>query len=216
MIRVLPLLISLSFFVLQGCCVPAPHALESLDGALRQAVYVHPVNKNSPKATLSAWQKQDGRWHRLYMVSAVIGRNGLAQVGQKKEGDGKTPSGIYFLGPAFGYASSIATGLSYHQAGDLDFWVDDLRSLQYNQWVHGTPPAASFEKMKRLDNLYQYGIVIRYNMDPITPGAGSAIFMHVWRKHYSPTAGCVALNQRYLRKILKWLNQDYQPVIILE
>ncbi len=54
---------------------------------------------------------------------------------EKKEGDGKTPSGIYPLGPAFGYASSMDTGLAYRQATDNDFWVDDVRSLQYNQWV---------------------------------------------------------------------------------
>ena len=146
----------------------------------------------------------------------MIGRNGIAPLGQKKEGDGRTPSGIYPLGSAFGYPVSIDTGLPYRQATDLDFWVDDTKSMQYNQWVHGTPIANSFEQMKRLDNLYQFGIVIGYNMNPIIPGAGSAIFMHVWRRYNSSTAGCVAVNQRYLRKILHWLDKQYQPVIILE
>ena len=134
----------------------------------------------------------------------------------KKEGDGKTPSGIYPLGPAFGYAFMVNTGLDYLQATDIDFWVDDVQSIQYNQWVHGKPNANSFERMKRHDNLYQYGIVIGYNTHPVIPGNGSAIFMHVWRRYDSPTSGCVAVNQRYLRKILHWLNQHYQPVIILE
>ena len=172
--------------------------------------------KNSTDAQLSAWQRQGDHWHRSYLVSAVIGRNGLAPLGTKKEGDGRTPSGIFPLGPAFGYASSLATGLSYRQARDLDFWVDDVQSMQYNQWVTGKPKANSFERMKRSDNLYQYGIVIGYNANPIMPGAGSAIFMHVWRGYKSSTAGCVALNQRYLRKILRRLDQKYQPVIILE
>ena len=119
-------------------------------------------------------------------------------------------------GPAFGYAASVNTGLAYRQATDIDFWVDDIHSMQYNQWVTGTPAANSFEHMKRRDNLYQYGIVIGYNTHPVIPGAGSAIFMHVWRRYDSPTSGCVALDQRYLRKILRWLNQQYQPVIILE
>ncbi len=91
-----------------------------------------------------------------------------------------------------------------------------MRSMQYNQWVRGTPAAGSFERLKRPDDLYQYGIVIGYNMHPVIPGAGSAIFMHVWRRYDSPTAGCVALNQRNLRKILRWLDRQYQPVIILE
>ena len=146
----------------------------------------------------------------------MIGRNGLAPAGEKKEGDGRTPSGTYPLGPAFGYASSINTGLFYRQATDIDFWVDDIHSMQYNLWVRGTPAANSFERMKRHDDLYQYGVVIGYNMHPVVPGAGSAIFMHVWRRYNSPTSGCVALNQRYLRKILRWLDRQYQPVIIME
>ncbi len=198
----------------QGCSTITPQALQSLDAS--QAIIVHPIKKNSNQAHLSAWQKQGGNWHRVYFVSAVIGRNGLALPGEKKEGDGQTPSGTYPLGPAFGYAAYIATGLVYRQAGDLDFWVDDIKSLQYNQWVHGKPAASTFEHMKRLDNLYQYGIVIGYNKDPVVPGAGSAIFMHVWRRYDSPTSGCVALNQRNLRRILHWLNKANQPVIILE
>ena len=139
-----------------------------------------------------------------------------AVAGEKKEGDGKTPSGIFPIGPAFGYAPSIDTGLLYRQATENDFWVDDEHSVQYNKWVRGAPAANSFERMKRFDGLYQYGIVIGYNMHPVIPGAGSAIFIHVWRKYNSPTSGCVALNQRNLRKILRWLDRHYQPVILLE
>jgi L,D-peptidoglycan transpeptidase YkuD (ErfK/YbiS/YcfS/YnhG family) len=206
----------LGLLAVSGCSTITPISLQGLDRSIDQAVIVHPVAKNSHQAQLCAWQKQGSAWHRVFFVSAVIGRNGLAALGAKKEGDGKTPSGIYPLGPAFGYASSMNTGLLYRQATDSDFWVDDVRSLQYNQWVSGTPAASSFERMKRPDDLYQYGIVIGYNANPVVPGAGSAIFMHVWRGYNSPTAGCVALNQRYLRKILRWLDQQYQPVIILE
>ena len=222
------IILCFSLLVSSGCSTGVPRSLSGIDGSIRQAIYVSPTKKDSHQAYLSAWQRQGIGWHRLYYVSAVIGRNGLAPVGMKHEGDGKTPSGIYPLGPAFGYASSIDTHLQYRQAGDLDFWVDDAQSLQYNQWVNGTPDAKSFERMKRADNLYQYGIVIGYNMPryrsdgaldaghPIIPGAGSAIFMHVWRRYDAPTSGCVAVNQRNLRKILRWLDQQYQPVIILE
>ena len=207
---------SLCLLALQGCSTFTPNSLSGLDQSISQAIYVHPVSKNSQQAQLSAWEKQGNGWHRVYFASAVIGRNGLAAAGRKKEGDGKTPSGTYPLGPAFGYASSMDTGLPYRQATDNDFWVDDAASLQYNQWVRGRPAASSFERMKRPDNLYQYGIVIGYNADPVITGAGSAIFMHVWRGYHSSTAGCVAINQRCLRKILRWLGRQYQPVIILE
>ena len=209
--------------VLSSCSIVTPHALQGLDGSIHQAIVVHPVKNNPDQVQLSAWQRQGTGWQRRFFISAVIGRNGLAAAGEKKEGDGKTPSGIYPLGPAFGYASSIDTGLLYRQAKDSDFWVDDIKSPQYNQWVSAMPVAGSFERMKRADNLYQYGVIIGYNMpDPLKagrgaiPGAGSAIFMHVWRGYNSPTSGCVALNQRALRKILHWLDRQYQPVIILE
>lgn len=199
-----------------GCTAVMPQAFHGLDASTMQAIYVHPVSEHSQEAQLSVWQRQGNSWSRKYFISAVIGRNGLAPSGLKKEGDGRTPSGVFSLGPAFGYASSIDTGLPYRQATDIDFWVDDVRSLQYNQWVRGAPQANSFERMKRRDGLYQYGIVIDYNADPIVPGAGSAIFIHVWRRYNSPTSGCVAVNQRNLRKILRWLGRQYQPVIILE
>jgi L,D-peptidoglycan transpeptidase YkuD (ErfK/YbiS/YcfS/YnhG family) len=219
------IVLCLSLLAIFGCSTMTPQVLQRLDAPIRQAILVHPVMKDSIEAQLSAWQKDVSKpkqvtgnvsWHRIFYGSAVIGRNGLAAAGEKKEGDGKTPSGIYPLGPAFGYASSMKTGLLYRQAKDNDFWVDDVKSLQYNQWVSGSPTANSFEQMKRRDNLYQSGIVIGYNMHPVIPGAGSAIFVHVWRRYNGPTSGCVALNQRYLRKILRWLDRYNQPVIILE
>jgi len=216
MICPLRIIYYLCLLCFSGCASIVPKSVQGLDGVVSQAVYVHPVKNNSRQAALSVWQKDGKTWHRLYLVSAVIGKNGLAAPCQKKEGDGKTPSGVYPLGPAFGYAPAIETGLLYRQAGNNDFWVDDAASMQYNQWVKGTPAARSFERMKRSDNLYQYGVVIEYNESPVIPGAGSAIFMHVWRGYSSFTAGCVALNQRYLRKILRWLNRQYRPVIILE
>jgi L,D-peptidoglycan transpeptidase YkuD (ErfK/YbiS/YcfS/YnhG family) len=209
------IMLCLGLLAVQGCVATTPKAFQRLNPSIRQTILVSPTQKSSDQALLSAWQKQGTKWQRVFFVSAVIGRNGLAPDGQKK-GDGRTPSGIYPLGPAFGYGPSIDTGLAYRQATDIDFWVDDVHSMQYNQWVHGKPAADSFERMHRSDNLYQYGIIIGYNMHPIRRGAGSAIFMHIWRRYNGPTSGCVALNQRNLRKVLHWLNRDYQPVIILE
>jgi len=193
-----------------------PQSLRDSDASTRQAIVVHPLKPHAIQACLSAWQKQGSSWHRLFLVRAVIGRNGLAPIGEKKEGDGRTPSGTYALGPAFGYEPSIDTGLAYRQATDDDFWVDDMHSMQYNQWVHGKPQAQSFERLKRDDGLYRYAVVIGYNMHPIVPGAGSAIFMHIWRAFNSPTSGCVALDPRKLRRILRWLDAKAQPIIILE
>ena len=148
---------------------------------------------------------------------AVVGRNGFAPVNEKREGDGRTPSGIYPLGTAFGKEVWVKTDLIYRQAGADDIWVDDVNSVQYNRWVKLPPRAASYETMSRSDGLYDLGIVIEYNTDPVVPGDGSAIFLHIWRGGgEKPTAGCVAMERVHLRQLLAWLRAERGPVIVLD
>ena len=148
-------------------------------------------------------------------MNSVIGRNGLASAGEKREGDGRTPSGLFRLERAFGYPAAVNTKLAYAQVGVDDFWVDDPASEQYNTWVKGTPQVNSFERLKRDDHLYKYAAVIEYNTRPVVAGNGSAIFLHVWRGADSSTAGCVALSQRNVKRLLKWLDGAKHPVIVL-
>lgn len=198
-------------------CASTPQALNTINPDIhRQAVLIsQPASDTQRRVKLSLWQFENNRWRGIYTrVDAIVGRSGIAPQGQKKEGDGRTPSGTFELGPAFGYAPSIETRLDYRQADTNDFWVDDPASAQYNQWVHGTPQASSWEDMRRKDDLYKMGIVIGYNTAPIVPGAGSAIFMHIWRRYDHPTAGCVALSQKNLRRILRHLDKNLNPVIV--
>ncbi len=191
--------------------------LENLRLEVRQAIVVKEDSSGSIHARLARWERRNGKWMMAAEgMEAVLGRNGLAPEDKKREGDGRTPAGIYKLGPAFGYAPAIGTGLNYRQSTDNNFWVDDPASKQYNQWVTGQPAARSFEPMKRSDDLYQYGIVIQYNTNPIVPGRGSAIFLHVWRDSNSPTAGCVAVSKDNILKILHWLDASKKPVVIIQ
>ena len=180
-----------------------------------QVLIVKPIQNKKSFAVMSAWENNNSHWVEVYTTRVVLGRNGLAPLNVKEEGDGYSPSGVYPIGTAFGYSDHIKTNLDYRQAINEDFWVDDIKSLQYNQWVHGTPQASSFEQMRRKDNLYSISAVIEYNTHPVVPGKGSAIFLHVWRAYYKPTAGCIAASQRNLRKILAWLDKDKDPVIVL-
>ena len=70
------------------------------------------------------------------------------------------------------------------------------------------------EALRRGDDLYKYAVVIEYNTDPVVPGLGSAIFMHVWRGAGQPTAGCVAMAEADLLRFLRWLDIRRNPVII--
>jgi L,D-peptidoglycan transpeptidase YkuD (ErfK/YbiS/YcfS/YnhG family) len=149
-------------------------------------------------------------------MNAVVGRSGFAPVGEKREGDGRTPSGLYRLGTTFGYAESAVTKMPYRQALADDLWIDDPKAPDYNNWVkQGQTRATSYEKMRRNDNLYQYGIVIAYNTYPVIKNHGSAIFIHVWADAESTTAGCVAVSEEDILKILAWLNPEANPVILI-
>ncbi|OGX10173.1 MAG: hypothetical protein A2Y05_04450 [Omnitrophica WOR_2 bacterium GWA2_53_43] len=148
-------------------------------------------------------------------VKAVIGRKGLAPTGEKREGDGRTPSGVFALRRAFGYEEEVPTGLVYQRVTDRDFWIDAPGSLQYNQWVAGDVPRVSHEVLRRRDNLYKYAVVIEYNANPVVPGMGSAIFLHVWRGAGQPTAGCVAMSEAGILRFLQWLDARRNPVILL-
>jgi len=69
--------------------------------------------------------------------------------------------------------------------------------------------------MRRDDELYQLGVVVGYNTDPVVAGRGSAVFLHVWRGPGTSTAGCVAMNQADLEQIVAWLDPAKNPRIIL-
>lgn len=182
-----------------------------------QAITVVPNTFDATRAQVTMWERVDSQWSKVEAsMPAVIGRNGIAPRDAKREGDGRVPSGMFDLRRAFGYDKSVDTGLSYRQVTSSDYWVDDPTSDEYNLWVSRSPKARSFETLRRNDDLYKYAVVIEYNTDPIVRGAGSAIFLHVWRNADTPTAGCVALAEENVRSILAWLNSEKDPVIFIQ
>ncbi|ULO10430.1 L,D-transpeptidase family protein [Paenibacillus sp. 19GGS1-52] len=151
----------------------------------------------------------------LSAIPVTIGPNGI---GKTKEGDGRTPSGVFPLGQAFGTAvKPQGLRLPYIRTTKTDYWVDDRTSVQYNQWVSysGNPDQRwdSYERL--LQPLYKYAIVLRYNDNPIVPGKGSAIFLHVWRAANKPTAGCIAMSESNLLKLMKLLDPASSPAIAI-
>jgi L,D-peptidoglycan transpeptidase YkuD (ErfK/YbiS/YcfS/YnhG family) len=192
-------------------------SLESLAKGSSQVLLVVGEESSGFTATVYALEKRGNSWRNAFTpLPALIGKNGFAPPGEKKEGDVRTPSGVFTLKRAFGYAAEIATRLSYRQAGDDDIWVDDAASPDYNHWVRrDETSAASFENMKLEDDRYKYGIVIEYNTDPVVKGAGSAIFIHVRRGENMPTMGCVALSEGDIQKVLAWLDPQANPRAIM-
>jgi len=164
------------------------------------------------KATMALWEKKNEEWILVYGPwPAVIGKNGMVRREQKKEGDGKTPTGLFPISLVFGEADQFETGLPYRTTTEQDIWVDDPQSALYNQWSQLPTTAHSFERMKRKDILYKLGLVVDYNQHPVVAGAGSAIFIHIWRNENKGTAGCAALAEENLVRLAHALKRESNP-----
>ncbi|MFD1176374.1 L,D-transpeptidase [Paenibacillus puldeungensis] len=163
---------------------------------------------------LSVFEKGDGGWTVILSnIPVVLGKNGI---GKQKEGDGKTPLGTYTLGPAFGYGQEPPDlKVDYAPVTEQDYWIDDVNSADYNTWVNfsGNADEAwnSYEKL--YTPLYKYAMVINYNVSPIIPGKGSAIFLHIWRSSAKPTNGCIALSEPNLLKVLSVVDPSKSPKV---
>lgn len=131
---------------------------------------------------------------------------------REKEGDLKTPAGLYPIGEAFG-AYPMALKMDYKYITKDDKFIDDIHHKDYNSWVSGPTDAKSYEAM--LTEPYTYGAIINYNMNPTIPGAGSAIFIHLWSSPNTPTSGCIALDKKHLLRMLRWLDKNQHPYILV-
>jgi L,D-peptidoglycan transpeptidase YkuD (ErfK/YbiS/YcfS/YnhG family) len=133
---------------------------------------------------------------------AACGRGGVRA--DKREGDGASPEGIFPLLHGYYRPDRIArpaSGLAMTALQPDDGWVDDPADPNYNRPVK-LPYPASHEEMWLSDGLYDLVVVIGYNTAPVVPGRGSAIFLHVARPDFSPTAGCIAIGREVLAGLL--------------
>jgi len=176
-----------------------------------QLVTVTAASYGATQAELTAYQRVDGHWRRVFGPwIAWIGRNGMAPPGAKREGDGRTPSGTFGFQFFFGVDPDPGVHFPYRRVHAYDAWDDDPASPLYNEWVDDRyrDPGADPEPMDV--SAYDYGAVIAYNTAR-TPGLGSAIFLHI--NIGTPTAGCVTLPVGELLEILRWLNTAASPRI---
>lgn len=133
----------------------------------------------------------------------------------KKEGDLKSPAGLFLLGPAFGHTAQKLK-IDYTQITPTMEAVDDVHSKYYNQIVDrkniDQVDWNSSEKMYEIP-LYNLGLVVQHNTSKPIPGAGSAIFMHIWRTSDQGTGGCTAMRREDLDLLLHWLDLSASPIL---
>ena len=147
-----------------------------------------------------------------YKAKCAIGKRGIGL--KKKEGDLITPKGKYkikyllYRKDRVKIQSKIRKITIKKNMG----WCDDPDSKQYNKLIR-LPSAYKYEKLYKKENIYDIILVLNYNMNPIIKNKGSAIFIHVARKNYKKTEGCVAIGKLHLLKIAKYLKKNSTVLI---
>ncbi len=175
-------------------------------------------------------------------IAIVVGKNGLgwgiglvatddanfrmASDPVKREGDDKSPAGVFALGTAFGSTSQPLPGLRlpYLTLTPTIECVDDPASKHYNRIVDRSviaPDWNSSEHMRDVGEAYRWGIVVDDNgtvtgnsARPPEPGRGSCVFLHIWHSHDQGTAGCTAMPQIDLEALLTWLDPVRKPLLV--
>lgn len=182
----------------------------------RQVIVTYAPQPGGNTGPLFGYEKKDGNWEMtLDTVAVNFGQAGFAPVGEKREGDKRSPTGVFALGPAYGYQKDLDCSIDFIELTDEHYWISDSKSADYNKLVTYLPESKEVEKMRRKDDLYKYGIVIRYNMDKVEPHKGSAIFIHVWRQLGMATLGCISMPEAEMIDLIQWLDPAKQPVIIM-
>ena len=138
-----------------------------------------------------------------YKAKCAIGKRGIGF--KRKKGDLITPIGKYKIKYVLyrkDRLKKIQTKLKKISIKKNMVWCDDPKSKKYNQLTF-LPLNYNYEKLYRKDNIYDLILVLNYNMNPIKKNKGSAIFIHIARKNFKKTEGCIVLKKKQLIKIIK-------------
>ena len=147
-----------------------------------------------------------------YKAKCSVGKRGIGL--KRKEGDLITPKGKYkikyimYRKDRVKIQSKIKKIIIKKEMG----WCDDPNSRHYNKIIK-LPSSYKHEKLYKKENIYDIIIVLNYNMDPIVKNKGSAIFIHVAKKNYKKTEGCIAVKKVHLIKIAKDLKKKTMVLI---
>lgn len=206
--------------------------ISSLFDSCEQLVIVQTKNDTTHIGTLRKYIRKNGKWMVYEQAHPVtLGRTGLAWGDgihdqslvtgyTKKEGDGKSPAGVFRFGAAFGYATPnkltnpIPSG--YLPITEVTQCIEDSNSKYYNQIIDNTKVKKDWEAadfMRRKDDLYKWGIFVEHNL-PAKASAGSCIFFHLWRANDKPTAGCTAMTEDHILSLIKWIDPQKNPLLV--
>ena len=204
-------------------------------GEAHQLIVVTSAGWDTPNGHLQAFERTASGWKAHGAGFDVsLGRSGSAwgmgvhpqqaDGPQKREGDGRSPAGIFAIGPAFGYAEHISSAMPYQPMLASSYCMDVPASPLYNRIVDaakvgeaavkGSTEAMRLDLHNNGDRRYREGFVIEHNPAAV-PGQGSCIFAHLWRQPGEATAGCTAMEPERMSALLEWLSPEAKPLFVL-
>ena len=148
-----------------------------------------------------------------YKIKCAIGKRGITS--NKVEGDKKTPKGAFGLKSIFyrkDRVSKLKSSLKKYIIKKNMGWCDDSNSRYYNKMIK-FPFDLSAEKLWLRKNIYDIIIIIDYNINPTIKNKGSAIFLHIAKKNYKTTDGCIAITKKDMRLLAFKINTKTKIVI---
>lgn len=223
-----------------GPCASSVHA--GAGGAIdptapaQQMVLVQTVDWDSLTGTLVCYERSrlGEAWSQIGEAREInVGRAGLAwgsglhggtlgEGPEKREGDGRSPAGVFRLSAVYGYAprSSVQfIRMPYIEVTSTCQCVDDPRSAYYNLVLDSlsvaVPDWGSRERMRPpAGDWNKWGVIVEHNMNPREPGRGSCIFLHVTEGRGVPTSGCTSIEEDRITELVRWLDPGKNPVLV--
>jgi L,D-peptidoglycan transpeptidase YkuD (ErfK/YbiS/YcfS/YnhG family) len=214
---------------------PLPSYL-TLAPSVQQLVTVTSDRWSSTRGTFSAWRKRADGWHRVRGPLTVrLGYNGWARAGKRRQSTGTTPAGRFTMPYAFGNRADPGGRLRYRHADGNDVWPYEPRDpATYNilqpfqsRTSHWRPDYR--ERLADYGRQYAYAVVLGFNLpdgvhwskrrhqrvarEPADTDRGGGIFLHV--QGSGSTAGCVAGPITDIRRVVRWLDPDLRPLIVM-
>ena len=226
--------LALTVFIAGFACQPKTHiSPRSLIDRSQQVVVVTTPSWSSTTGIMQRFERAapDLEWRAIgAREPVVVGRTGTAWgVGfdgvspegpHKREGDGKSPAGIFPLDTLFGFApldSMPGLRLPYVQLLSTTDCVDDTGSSHYNTVVdRALITQVDWKSAEHMREVGQYavGVIVGYNTTRPVKGRGSCIFLHIWSGPGSYTAGCTAFPEAKVRAIMGWLDPAKGPLLV--
>lgn len=159
--------------------------------------------KGKSKANVILYKKANGKFKKVFTCASYVGKNGI---NKKREGDSKTPTGIYGFTKAFGIKKNPKSKIKYTKLNKYYYWSGDKK--YYNQMIdiRKVKASRSGEHLIEYNPEYNYALALDYNKKCVYK-KGSAIFLHcTGKKKY--TAGCIAVKEKYMKKIMQTVDKN--------